>query len=76
MKLIHKLSLALVGAGMAFGATFASAQEFTLRVQVHFPQESKSGQLIVKFVDDVHVMTQNRVKIEMFWSSSVVSRNF
>lgn len=72
MKLFHKLTLAVVGASMAFGITAASAQDYTLRVQVHFPQESKSGQLIVKFVDDVHVMTQNRVKIEMFWSSSVV----
>jgi len=72
MKLFKKLTLAAAGAAMTFGVTAASAQDHTLRIQVHFPQESKSGKLVSQFVDDVHVMTSNRVKIEMFWSSSVV----
>ncbi|WP_421726500.1 TRAP transporter substrate-binding protein [Bauldia sp.] len=71
----NRLRLALVGAAAtALVATAGSAfsQEFTLRMQTHYTPENMSGQLAQSFIDDVEVMSGGRVKIEMFWSSSVV----
>ena len=58
------LAIALGGA--------AAAQEFTLRMQTIFAQQTPSGQLIAQFVDDIEAMSGGRVDIEMFYSSSVV----
>ena len=55
----------------AFGAS-AQAQEFTLRIQTHYAPETPSGQLAQQFVDDVELMSNGRLDIEMFFSSSVV----
>jgi TRAP-type C4-dicarboxylate transport system substrate-binding protein len=56
---------------MALGGA-AAAQEFTLRMQTIFAQQTPSGQLIAQFVDDIEAMSGGRVDIEMFYSSSVV----
>jgi TRAP-type mannitol/chloroaromatic compound transport system substrate-binding protein len=50
----------------------AMAQEHTLRIQTHYAPESVSGKLAAQFVDDIQVMAGGRLKIEMFYSSSVV----
>ncbi len=68
-----KIVKLLVGTAVAAVlTTSAFAQEINLRVQTHYTPESVSGKLAQQFIDDVHAMSNNRVKIEMFWSSSVV----
>ncbi len=61
-------------AGMAIATFAASAAnaETVLRIQNHQGQSSPYGVAIQKFVDDVSVMSGGDLKIEMFYSSSVV----
>jgi TRAP-type C4-dicarboxylate transport system substrate-binding protein len=64
---------AICGAFVLAGlANSAWAQEYTLRIQTHYAPETVSGKLATQFVDDVQTMSGGRVKIEMFYSSSVV----
>lgn len=66
--------VAVSAATLLAGASSAAlSQEFTFRMQTHYTSESQSGQLAQSFIDDVDVMSGGRVKIEMFWSSSVVA---
>ena len=70
MKLIkYAACVAALTVGTA-GAV--AAQDFTLRVQTHFSAESLNGQNAAQFADDVDVMSGGRLKIEMFYSSSIV----
>jgi TRAP-type C4-dicarboxylate transport system substrate-binding protein len=64
------LSIPLVTSLGAGGV--AGAQEFTLRMQTIFAQQTPSGKLVTQFVDDIEAMSGGRVDIEMFYSSSVV----
>jgi len=58
---------------MAAGvATAADDEVHTLRIQTHYAPETVSGKLAAQFVDDVQTMSNGRLKIEMFYSSSVV----
>jgi len=58
---------------MAAGvATAAEDEVHTLRIQTHYAPETVSGKLAAQFVDDVQTMSNGRLKIEMFYSSSVV----
>jgi len=60
-------------AALAVGVAFAAqAQEHTLRLQTHYAPETVSGKLAAQFVDDVQTMSGGRLKIEIFYSSSVV----
>ena len=60
-------------AGLTLATGVASAQdEYTLRIQTHYTPESVSGKLAGQFVDDVQTMSNGRLKIEMFYASSVV----
>lgn len=69
-----KLFNLVVGtAAAALLSTSAFAQEFNLRFQTHYAPETVSGKLAQSFMDDVEVMSNGRLKIEMFWSSSVVA---
>jgi TRAP-type C4-dicarboxylate transport system substrate-binding protein len=52
------------------GAAFA--QSTTLRIQTHYGPETISGKNAAEFVDDVQTMSNGEIKIEMFYSSSVV----
>lgn len=72
MKFPQVMTSVVALAATAFLGTTAMAQEFTLRLQTHYAPETTSGKLAQQFIDDVQVMSQDRVKIEMFWSSSVV----
>lgn len=65
-------SAILAGVLVAGVSSMALAQEHTLRIQTHYAPETLSGQLAAQFVDDVEVMSNGRVDIEMFYSSSVV----
>jgi TRAP-type C4-dicarboxylate transport system substrate-binding protein len=70
MMKLSKL-LASVAAGLLVAGS-AQAEDYTLRIQTHYAPETPSGKLAAQFVDDIQVMSGGRVKIEMFYSSSVV----
>jgi TRAP-type mannitol/chloroaromatic compound transport system substrate-binding protein len=73
MKLLKKAaSVAAVAALAASTAMTASAETTNLRMQTHYAPESNSGQLIQEFIDNVQTMSAGDIKIEMFYSSSVV----
>ena len=61
-------ALAAIGlsAGIALGA------ETKLRIQTHFAPETPSGKLAAQYIDDIQVMSGGEIKVEMFYSSSVV----
>ena len=64
---------ALLGAAAAVVLTAGAASaETTLRIQTHYAPETVSGKLAQAFVDDVQTMSGGELKIEMFFSSSVV----
>ena len=60
-------------AAAALLAAPAAAQSVTLRIQTHYAPETVSGKLAGQFVDDVQTMSGGDIKIEMFYSSSVVA---
>ena len=64
------LGLAAV-ATLALGAT-AQAQTTNLRIQTHFSQETLSGQMAGKYIDDIQTMSNGEIQVEMFYASSVV----
>ena len=70
MKLATKILAAGAIAGLMSSAAFA--QNVNLRIQTHFAQESPSGQLATRFVDNVKTMSNGEINIEMFFASSVV----
>jgi TRAP-type mannitol/chloroaromatic compound transport system substrate-binding protein len=67
-----KLTGVAFAAILAIGTSAAMAQTTTLRIQTHYAPETVSGKLAAQFVDDVQVMSNGDIKIEMFYSSSVV----
>ena len=70
--MFKKVGLATaIAALMAFGGG-AIAQETTLRIQTHYAPETVSGKLATQYIDDVQTMSNGGIKIEMFYSSSVV----
>jgi TRAP-type C4-dicarboxylate transport system substrate-binding protein len=72
MKLKKSL-LAITAAAslISFGAAAQDAK--TLRIQTHYASEHPSGKLAAQFADDVETMSSGSLKIEMFFSSSVVA---
>ncbi len=58
-------------ATLAFGAA-AQAQTTNLRIQTHFSQETLSGQMAGKYIDDIQTMSNGEIQVEMFYASSVV----
>ena len=63
-----------VAAGVALTASLpAAAQDVrTLRIQTHYAPETPSGKLAQEYFDDVQTMSGGSIKIEPFFSSSVV----
>ncbi|MEM1233721.1 MAG: TRAP transporter substrate-binding protein [Pseudomonadota bacterium] len=64
--------LALAASALALSAVAATAQTTNLRIQTHFSQETLSGQLAEKFVNDIQEMSNGDIQVEMFYASSVV----
>ena len=58
-------------ATLALGAS-AQAQTTNLRIQTHFSQETLSGQMAGKYIDDIVTMSNGEIQVEMFYASSVV----
>ena len=50
----------------------ASAQQTKLRIQTHFSQETLSGQMAEKYIDDITAMSNGEIEVEMFYASAVV----
>ena len=74
MKVSKKILL-LAGAAVftgAFSLSAAVAETTSLRIQTHYAPETVSGKLAAQYVDDVQTMSNGEIKIEMFYSSSVV----
>jgi TRAP-type mannitol/chloroaromatic compound transport system substrate-binding protein len=69
-KFILSAAAALVITTMT-GSALAQ-DEYTLRIQTHYAPETPSGKLAAQFVDDIQTMSNGQLKIEMFYSSSVV----
>ena len=63
-------------AGAALMATSlglsAQAMETKLRIQTHYAPETVSGKLAAQYVDDIQTMSGGGIKVEIFYSSSVV----
>lgn len=55
-----------------FLAGTALAETTTLRIQTHYAPETPSGKLAQEFFDKVQTMSNNEIRIEPFYSSSVV----
>jgi TRAP-type C4-dicarboxylate transport system substrate-binding protein len=70
MKISALLSTAAVVTSFIVPAAMA---ETTLRIQTHYGPETLSGKNAAQFVDDVQTMSNGDIKIEMFYSSSVVA---
>lgn len=70
MKLVK--TLAALAVVLSFWAS-ALAQEYSLRIQTHFPAEgSISGQAATQFAKDLEEMSDGRLKVELFHSAAVV----
>ena len=70
MKSFGKMVIATLAATLLAGS--AMAAETSLRIQTHYGPETISGKNAAMFVDDVQTMSNGEIKIEMFYSSSVV----
>lgn len=68
----HSILRATAVALFAAASSTAFAADYTLRIQTHYAPETPSGKLAAQFVDDVETMSNGRLDIEMFYSSSVV----
>ena len=62
----------LAAASVLAMATAATAQQTVLRIQTHFSQETLSGQMAAKYIDDIQTMSNGEIQVEMFYASSVV----
>lgn len=71
MKIKKLLGVAVVAAALALPMP-AMAQDYSLRVQTHYSAESINGRNAAQFARDVETMSGGRLKMEMFFSSSVV----
>ena len=63
---------ALAAGALALISTSALAQTTTLRIQTHFSQETLSGQMAGKFIDDIQTMSGGDIQVEMFYAGAVV----
>lgn len=70
---LRKFATTAIATAMVFGIGTATAADSTnLRIQTHYAPETPSGKLAKEFFDDVTTMSHGEIKIEPFFSSSVV----
>lgn len=70
MKMLKTLGVAVA---LTAATTLAAQAETTkLRIQTHFSQETLSGQMAKKYIEDITAMSNGEIQIEMFYASSVV----
>jgi len=70
MKIL-KMTAAAIGAAALLVGTSAVAQT-KMRIQTHFSQETLSGQMAGRFVENVAAMSNGEIEIEMFYGGTVV----
>ena len=75
--MLRKLTKSAVGCGTAvavavLSTTALTAAETSLRIQTHFGPETVSGKLAAEYIEDIQIMSGGEIKVEMFYSSSVV----
>ena len=70
MKHLKVAVSALAVTGLMAGA--AVAADTNLRIQTHYAPETVSGKLAAQYVEDIRNMSNGEIKVEMFYSSSVV----
>jgi len=66
-----KIAAAAVSA-LALMAGVATAETTKLRIQTHFSQETLSGQMAEKYIEDITAMSNGEIEIEMFYAGAVV----
>ena len=76
MKLMKNLMAAASVAALTIGFGAAAQADghgkTKLRVQTHFSQETLSGQMAGKYIEDITAMSNGEIEIEMFYASAVV----
>lgn len=73
MSLLKNLSAATSVAALVIGTAFSASAETTkLRIQTHFSQETLSGQMAEKYIDDITTMSNGEIEVEMFYAGAVV----
>jgi TRAP-type mannitol/chloroaromatic compound transport system substrate-binding protein len=73
MSIIKALAGVATAALLATGLSAAAgAAETKLRIQTHYAPETPSGKLLTEYVDNIQKMSNGEIKVEMFYSSSVV----
>ncbi|MGI9522545.1 MAG: TRAP transporter substrate-binding protein [Hyphomicrobiaceae bacterium] len=70
--MMRKLGLAVAAAATVAVAGGAFAAETKLRIQTHFSPETLSGKMAAEFIKNISDMSNGEIKVEMFYSSSVV----
>jgi len=72
-KMFKKAVVSTMLVGASISAPLAQAEDtINFRVQTHWGPETLSGQLASEFADDVKTMSNGRLNLDMFYSSSVV----
>ena len=72
MSTMKKLTLAASAAAFSVAGFAASAQTTNLRIQTHFSQETLSGEMAGRFVENVAEMSNGEIQIELFYGGTVV----
>ena len=73
MTILKKAAtVAGIAAFAASTALTATAATTNLRISTHYAPETVSGKLAAQYVEDIQTMSNGEIKVEMFYSSSVV----
>ena len=72
MKMLKVLGVAAALTAATTLTAYAGGHSTKLRIQTHFSQETLSGQMAKKYIEDITAMSNGEIEIEMFYASSVV----
>jgi TRAP-type mannitol/chloroaromatic compound transport system substrate-binding protein len=73
MTLFKKAATFAAASAIALSTAVAvQAQQTTLRIQTHYAPETTSGELLTELFENIETMSGGDIKIEPFYSSSVV----
>ncbi|MEC8127396.1 MAG: TRAP transporter substrate-binding protein [Pseudomonadota bacterium] len=72
MKMLKVLGVAAALTAATTLTAYAGSHSTKLRIQTHFSQETLSGQMAKKYIEDITAMSNGEIQVEMFYASSVV----
>ena len=72
MKMLKTLGVAAAMTVATALSAYADGHATKLRIQTHFSQETLSGQMAKKYIEDITAMSNGEIQVEMFYASSVV----